>query len=76
MSGKSIGYKNHKKKSKLIYQPVFFCFVGHFDLFPGHLIEFNSSPSPDIFYYRQSCPACPVNFVYTGYTVEDEIAHF
>ncbi len=38
---------------------VFFGFAGHFEFFAGHLIEFNSSSSPDILN--------PANFAYTGF---------
>ena len=44
---------------------VFFGFAGHLEFFAGHLIEFNSSSSPDILKIRWTCPASPTNFAYT-----------
>ncbi len=41
---------------------VFFGFAGHLELFAGHLIEFNSSSSPDILKIRWTCPASLANF--------------
>ena len=47
---------------------VFFGFAGHSEFFAGHLIEFNSSSSPDILKIRRTCPASPANFAYTDFT--------
>ena len=44
---------------------VFFGFARHLEFFAGHLIEFNSSSSPDILKIRRTCQASPANFAYT-----------
>ena len=50
---------------KYSVREVFFGFAGHLEFFARHLIEFNSSSSPDILKIRRTCPASPANFAYT-----------
>ena len=60
------------KKGRLLHcslHEVLLSFAGHFDLFAGHLIKLNRSPSSDIFDFRRTCPACLANFVYTALAV-------